>query len=73
MNMLSVVLGIVAMLVGIAILIVAIRNRGDGEDPRASVMLIAGMMLTAFGLLIAAFSIGYATSGPLDATAGAPA
>ena len=71
MNVLAVVLGAIAMLAGIAMLIVAIRSRGDGEDPRSNIMLIAGMMLTAFGMLIAGFTIGYATSEPLDASAGA--
>ena len=71
MNMVSVTLGVIAALVGLAVLVVAIRNRGDGEDPRSNVMLIAGMMITAFGMLIAGFAVGYATSEPLDAAAGA--
>ena len=69
--MLAVILGAIAMLVGIGMLTSAIRGRGDGEDPRSNVMLIAGMMLTAFGMLIAGFTIGYATSGPLEASSGA--
>jgi amino acid permease len=69
MNMLSVILGVLATLVGLGILVTAIRNRGDGEDPRSNIMLIAGMMITAFGLLIAGFAVGYATSEPLDADA----
>ena len=69
MNMLSVILGALATLVGLGILVTAIRNRGDGEDPRSNIMLIAGMMITAFGLLIAGFAVGYATSDPLDANA----
>ena len=32
-------------------------------------MLIAGMMITAFGLLMAGFAIGFATSEPLDLNA----
>ena len=71
MNMVSVILGAIATLVGLGILVIAIRNRGDGEDPRSNIMLIAGMMITAFGLLIAGFAIGYATSDPLDADAAA--
>ena len=73
MNMFSVILGAIATLVGLAVLVTAIRNRGDGEDPRSNIMLIAGMMITDFGLLIAGFAIGYATSEPLDLNAGAPA
>ena len=69
MNMVSVILGAIATLVGLGILVSAIRNRGDGEDPRNNAMLIAGMMITAFGMLIAGFAIGYAASGPLDAGA----
>jgi hypothetical protein len=71
MNMLSVILGVLATLLGLGILVTAIRNRGDGEDPRSNIMLIAGMMITAFGLLIAGFAVGYATSDPLDANAAA--
>lgn len=70
MNVLAIVLGVVATLAGLAMLAAAIRNRGDGENPRATAMLIAGMMITAFGLLIAGFTIGFATSDPLEATAG---
>ncbi len=69
MNMLSVILGVLATLVGLGIHVTAIRNRGDGDDPRSNIMLIAGMMITAFGLLIAGFAVGYATSEPLDADA----
>ena len=69
MNMVSVILGAIATLVGLGILVSAIRNRGDGEDPRNNAMLIAGMMITAFGMLIAGFAIGYATSDPLNADA----
>ena len=69
MNMVSVILGVIATLVGLGILVGAIRNRGDGEDPRNNAMLIAGMMITAFGMLIAGFAVGYATSDPLEADA----
>ena len=54
------VLGPIALLVGIATMIVAIRG-GVGENPKSTAMLIAGMMATAFGLLLTAFAIG--TSG----------
>ena len=70
MSVLAIVLGVVATLAGLAMLAAAIRNRGDGQDPRSTAMLIAGMMITAFGLLIAGFTIGYAASGPLEAQAG---
>ena len=41
----------------------------DGEPAKYG-LLIAGMMLAAFGLLIAAFAIGYTTARPLDMTNG---
>lgn len=67
-----VILGALAALAGIGVLIHAIRNRGDGNDPKMNVLLIAGMMLTAFGLLIAGFSIGYSSAEPLDLNAEGP-
>lgn len=36
------------------------------SEPAKYGLLIAGMMLTAFGLLLAGFAIGYSTTGPLD-------
>ena len=69
MSVLAVTLGVVAMLAGIAMLIAAIRNRGDGEDPRANAMLIAGMMVATFGLLTAGFTIAYAAGEPAGAGA----
>ena len=50
-------------------LVRAIRSGGVGKQPRATAMLIAGMMITAFGLLMAGFAIGFATSEPLDLNA----
>jgi hypothetical protein len=64
MNMAFVIFGAIATVVGLGLLVSAIRNRGDGNDPRSNIMLIAGMMITAFGLLMAGFAIGYATSEP---------
>ena len=69
MSVLTILLGVLAALAGLAMLVSAIRSRGDGEDPGSSAMLIAGMMVTAFGLLIAGFTIAYATGEPLDAGA----
>ena len=46
-------------------MIVAIRG-GVGENPKSTAMLIAGMMATAFGLLLTAFAIGNA-GGPVGA------
>ena len=49
------VLGPVALLAGIAMMIVAMRS-GVGTSPKATAMLIAGMMAAAFGLLLSAFA-----------------
>ena len=46
-------------IVGIGMMIVALRG-GVGENPKSTAMLIAGMMATAFGLLLTAFAIGNA-------------
>ena len=54
--------GPIAMLVGIAMMIIAIRG-GVGENPKSTAMLIAGMMATAFGMLLTAFAIGNASGG----------
>ena len=62
------IVGPVAMLAGIAAMIVAIRGR-PGSNPKSTAMLIAGMMATAFGMLLTAFAIG--ASGPANVTQGA--
>ena len=61
-------LGVLAAVAGIAILAVAIRHRHE-QQPRHAAMLIGGMMLTAFGLVIAGFAIAYNASKPLDLNA----
>ena len=65
---LFIILGPIAMLAGIAMMIAAIRG-GVGQDPRSTAMLIAGMMATAFGMLLTAFAIG--SSGPATISQGA--
>jgi hypothetical protein len=65
MNLGFVIVGALAVIAGLVMLVIAIRGRGDGQDPKMTVMLIAGMMVAAFGLLIAGFSIGYAAADPL--------
>jgi len=64
------VLGVVAFLAGLAILVTAIRHQSE-QRPRYAAMLIGGMMLTAFGLVIAGFAIAYQRTAPLDLNAGA--
>ncbi len=61
-----VIIGVLAAVAGIVIVVRAIRARGDGEDPRTNAMLIAGTMLTAFGVIIAGFSLAYDAAEPLD-------
>jgi uncharacterized membrane protein HdeD (DUF308 family) len=63
-NILFTVVGVIAFLVGLGMLVTAIRS-GVDERPRNQGLLIAGMMLTAFGLVLAGFAIGYATTKPL--------
>jgi uncharacterized membrane protein len=50
------IVGPIAMLAGIAMMIVAIRG-GPGTNPKSTAMLIAGMMGCAFGMLLTAFAI----------------
>ncbi len=50
------ILGPIALLAGVAVMVVAIRS-GVGENPKGTAMLIAGMMACAFGMLLTAFSI----------------
>lgn len=58
-NILFVGVGAVSLLIGIGAMAFAL---GQGRDqPKGVAMLIAGMMATAFGLLMAGFAIAYAT------------
>jgi uncharacterized membrane protein HdeD (DUF308 family) len=49
------ILGPVALLAGVTMMVLAMRS-GVGTSPRATAMLIAGMMATAFGMLLGAFA-----------------
>ncbi len=62
---LFIILGAIAALAGAALLVKAIRHSQE-QRPRYAAMLIGGMMLTAFGLIIAGFAIAYSTTDPLD-------
>ena len=64
------ILGIVAALVGVMLVVTGIR-RGPDVAPRNMVMLIGGMMMTAFGIVIAGFAIVYSNTAPLDLNASA--
>lgn len=58
-------IGAVALLAGLALLVTGIRNHA-AQNPRHVAMLIGGMMMTAFGLVIAGFAIAYQRTPPLD-------
>ena len=50
------IVGPVAILAGVAMMVLAIRSGGVGTVPKSTVMLMAGMMATAFGMVLTAFS-----------------
>ena len=55
MNMLFVIVGVLAALAGLGMLIAALRGR-PGTSRKSTGLLIAGMMILAFGLVIASIS-----------------
>lgn len=59
-----IVLGAAALIAGLGLLFVAIRNH-RAQSPRHVAMLIAGMMATAFGLVLGGFAIVYQSTPPL--------
>lgn len=64
-NILFLVVGILAALVGLVMLAAALRGR-VGESRKSTGLLIAGMMILAFGLVMSGFAIAYATTEPYD-------
>jgi len=64
-----VALGAVALVVGLSLLVTGIRKH-QAQQPKHVAMLIGGMMLTAFGLVIAGFAIAYQNAAPLDLNTG---
>ena len=64
-NILFLVVGIIAALMGLGMLVAALRGR-VGESKASTGLLIAGMMLLAFGLVMSGFAIAYATTEPYD-------
>jgi drug/metabolite transporter (DMT)-like permease len=64
-----VVIGVIAAIVGLVLLVTAIRHQSE-QRPRYAAMLIGGMMMTAFGIVIAGFSIVYQRTAPLDLNMG---
>jgi Ca2+/H+ antiporter len=65
-----IILGAIALVTGLALVVIGIRKH-EGQKPKHVAMLIGGMMLTAFGLVIAGFAIAYQRAAPLDLNAGA--
>ena len=63
-------IGIVFAVIGIGLLITAIRHQHE-RRPLYAAMLIGGMMATAFGIVIAGFAIAYQSAAPLDLNGGA--
>lgn len=70
MMTLFIIIGALCVVVGLSLLVTAIRHQ-DEQRPRYAAMLIGGMMMTAFGLVIAGFAIAYQRTAPLDLNAGA--
>jgi drug/metabolite transporter (DMT)-like permease len=64
-----VAIGALAASVGLVLLVTAIRHQGE-QRPRYAAMLIGGMMMTAFGIVIAGFAIAYQRAAPLDLNTG---
>jgi Ca2+/H+ antiporter len=62
--------GAAALVGGLALLVTGIRKH-KAQHPKHVAMLIGGMMLTAFGLVIAGFAIAYQAAAPLDLNTGA--
>ena len=60
-----VALGALALLAGLTLLVTAIRKH-KAQHPKHVAMLIGGMMLTAFGLILAGFAVAYQNAAPLD-------
>jgi ABC-type Na+ efflux pump permease subunit len=71
MNLLFVILGGLSALLGLFTLIAALRGR-PGESRKSTAQLIGGMMLLAFGLVLAGFAIAFATTEPYDFNSPAP-
>jgi len=70
MIIVNILLGGFALIAGLVLLVTGIRKH-EAQHPKHVAMLIGGMMLTAFGLVIAGFAIAYQSAAPLDLNAGA--
>ena len=70
MMVVFVIVGAAVALAGLGLLVTAIRHQGE-RQPKYAAMLIGGMMMTAFGIVIAGFAIAYQRAAPLDLNSGA--
>ena len=61
MGLVNLGVGLAALIGGLVMLAVTL-TRHKREHPKGVAMLIAGMMVTAFGLFITAFAIAFATA-----------
>ena len=65
-NILFVAIGAVALIGGLTLLFASLRHH-RANHPTGVAMLIGGMMVTAFGLMLAGFAIAYTMAAPLGA------
>ena len=66
-----VIIGVIATFVGMILVVTAIRHHAE-RLPKHTAMLIGGMMLTAFGLVLAGFAIAWQSTTPLALNAAVP-
>ncbi|MFL6726632.1 MAG: hypothetical protein ACJ8FS_08980 [Sphingomicrobium sp.] len=64
-------LGTIAALIGLVIVVTAVRHQSE-QQPRYKAMLIGGVMLAAFGIVIAGFAIAYQRATPLAFNSATP-
>jgi drug/metabolite transporter (DMT)-like permease len=65
-----ILIGALALVVGLVLLVTAIRHQHE-QQPLYAAMLIGGMMMTAFGIVIGGFALAYQRAAPLDLNSGA--
>jgi len=64
--LLFLVVGLLFAVTGLGMLIAAFRGGNVGENKRSTGLLIAGMMVLAFGMILTGFAIAFATTKPYD-------
>jgi len=60
-GLINLCIGLAALIGGLVMMFVTLRYH-KRNHPKGVAMLIAGMMVTAFGLIITAFAISFATA-----------